>query len=525
MLWVHEALSRSLDPSQIFIDIMASSTPMSGLDRPIKPRFVLDETNTIDTIVSDDIDDPCISGALPDDSNGHGATYGTASKDASVCREEESPKELPSSIVDSILDSEDSRDCYNPQTQNHKVYEHGYHFPTESSDRPSSNFVSLGNKRRYILPSTPTRKGRDCEDPILDTSSPLLSRRGSITPCGASVIASSHAGRSPIPLRGQKDIINDDDDGDDDVEFASPRVYRSLQTPLVSAISPSQQHDCATSNLPTFMKLNSTCPSRRFVIQDPQYSVDIHSQPKEGGNTEATNIKSLDIAPKVPQLPQIKPPNFGCISPTKPKKPKKPINLVQNGLAANLRSWIINADARKEAMAHALHSNAIDISLRSPSLKSDIFTAKRYAVVLTVILATDNDLGGMPLLPGHSSRHSLALAAPSLNCTKNYGEPIHRTSCPTPAEQKLLLLGLPVEKPHNWPKVASGNKLSPGDVIGLRHGLIWDIELPFSLSMPTHRENTTCHTDVDLRRSEQPHHWTVAVEWDILYINSNTSPI
>ncbi|KAI5298834.1 hypothetical protein KEM56_003750, partial [Ascosphaera pollenicola] len=486
----------------------------------MRPRFVLDEENAIDTIESDDIDDARTSRGLPNDDKHRDVTYDTTPKGMSIYRQENRSNE-PSS---SILGSEDSPRTCNAQVEDHGSREHGYVSPTESSGRCSSTFVSLGNKRRYILPSTPTKKGSDHGDPILDKSSPLMNGNDSITPRHTLVTPSYQAARSGTYNRLHREM-SDDDDGD----IMSPTVERNLKTPMLS-MTPLCQQTSGGRNLSASVGPDSSRQNRRFVFQDPRLSIGSQPPSNKKEPEASSYLKTTDSDFERSKLPQMRAPNFGCASPIRPKRLKQPVNFIPGGLAADLRSWIINADAHKAAIDHAIYGSAHDTLSRDPALDEDmptpIFDANKYAVVATITNAVGNDAKKLQERP---TRYTFVLACSRSSCTKDHAKKTgvqHIFDIEPQLEQKILLLGPPREKPRNWandlPK--PDNTLFPGDVIGLRHGLIWEINLPNTLPTLVPCDSTKQYSSGTMKNADQESQWIVAVEWDILSKESHTVP-
>ncbi|KAI5290746.1 hypothetical protein KEM54_000580 [Ascosphaera aggregata] len=476
------------------------------------PRFVLNRESSIDTTGLDDIDDHHSSGALSQDSGSDAVERGILPE----VFPRDSKDDESGGFESPILGSLDSPRQYCAYTEDQWRSQDGRPLPAEGNDDQAFDTKTLDFRRRHILPPTPTQIVDRQEDPILDSSPPLPSASGYNIP---RAIITQAALENTIGHSTQKRKY--DYSSEDEEEVMSPTARRTPKTSLFSS-TPILQQSCSSY----WNVLRSTNPSvtqqnKRFVFLSSQHA----AQPNNILENENSTTIPKSLKPILPSthLHQTSTIDYGDISPIESKTPKESVTFIQGGLAAGLRSWIIDADARKSAIHFAIDNSADDDLTRNFRSGKPIPAAdeKRYALVATVDSVQNDDRDESVLNTWCPARHTLVSATRHLvNAEGDLAAPEYSVVPPLASSprQNILLLGLPRQDWRNREKrFSTGHgRLATGDVIGLRHGLIWDIKVPNPALRATFAEGMKSRDPEEPKAFELTCIWVVAFEWDIL---------
>ncbi|KAJ6114777.1 hypothetical protein N7486_000555 [Penicillium sp. IBT 16267x] len=167
------------------------------------------------------------------------------------------------------------------------------------------------------------------------------------------------------------------------------------------------------------------------------------------------------------------------------------MSYVLGGMAADVRSWILETGSKRE---QALHSRLLNTDSEADSSGA----LSRYLVAVRVVSVSHAML---------SSSGPLAfITAETVNDSAGKEDDAKVLN--------ILALGPPRSKPRSSSRSTSG-QIQPGDLLGFHRGLAWDIDLHDPRISPAAAELQTAYSQVDAPESGSKR-WLVAMEWDLV---------
>ncbi|QSS60989.1 hypothetical protein I7I51_05796 [Histoplasma capsulatum] len=226
-----------------------------------------------------------------------------------------------------------------------------------------------------------------------------------------------------------------------------------------------------------------------------------------------------------------------------------PQNCVPGGMAASVRGWLLEAEAAKHAsqfhstqtsstqgpremkmlpparpVNYYLVAEVVDIHRQA---SSDVYTSGHPAPVTLIIStpisnASTASASGTASTSAHRTVPSAIRQEPSSRKILVFGDPI---STPSRTQNRSIS-----DTPGQHPRRSASSfqpthTVSKGDRIGIRRGLVWEMEIEeFGSNRPTRegREGVDCFlhvagsTDETRGQDVRVEKWVVGVEWDIL---------
>ncbi|KAJ5538339.1 hypothetical protein N7494_007818 [Penicillium frequentans] len=164
---------------------------------------------------------------------------------------------------------------------------------------------------------------------------------------------------------------------------------------------------------------------------------------------------------------------------------------VPGGMAADVRSWILETGSKRE---QALHSRLLNTDSEAGSSGA----LSRYLVAVRVVSVSHAML---------SSSGPLAfITAETVNVSREKEEDSNVLN--------ILALGPPKSKPRSSSR-SIPVQIQQGDLLGFHRGLAWDIDLHDPQISTTAAELETAYSQVDVPGSGRKR-WLVAMEWDLV---------
>lgn len=164
---------------------------------------------------------------------------------------------------------------------------------------------------------------------------------------------------------------------------------------------------------------------------------------------------------------------------------------VPGGMAADVRSWILETGSKRE---QALHSRLLNTDSEAGSSGA----LSRYLVAVRVVSVSHAML---------SSSGPLAfITAETVNVSREKEEDCKSLN--------ILALGPPKSKPRSSSRSIPG-QIQQGDLLGFHRGLAWDIDLHDPQISPAGAELETAYSQVDIPAKDRKR-WLVAMEWDLV---------
>ena len=160
-------------------------------------------------------------------------------------------------------------------------------------------------------------------------------------------------------------------------------------------------------------------------------------------------------------------------------------------MAAEVRSWILEMGSKREAVS--------SLALQPDQAPS----TRQYLVTARVI---------------HANQTTLSSSGP---LTFVQAEKANGSSTDTDDSEviQIMMMGLPRTRATSRTDTAKSAPLQTGDLLGIHHGLTWNVELHAFQSLNPSRASTE-NSDIQSAMKEVGYppkkDWLIAMEWDIL---------
>ncbi|OAX84278.1 hypothetical protein ACJ72_01343 [Emergomyces africanus] len=367
----------------------------------------------------------------------------------------------------------------------------------------------------------------------------------------------------------------------------SPASYFAAPpTPSRQVTSPEPATPLPPSNTTFNCLPSSSTNPRRFLLHatsSTPISMHFSQSPQARPTTAPTSTQRRQphfILPPTPSRPSENPHNSqpvdqGFAVPGRPRRSTSTTtttpNCIPGGMAASVRGWLLEAEAAKNASQFTTNTQANNtkgpraMQMRPPKQPNN------YHLITTVVNVQHQSLhadGHTTYTTGHPAPTTLITTIPintpppmatidrSTGGTSTSTEPsstIAGLQLPVlPATRKVLLFGAPISippssvhtrsssnTPTRIPRLNESSVLNPapplslskGDKVGIRRGLVWEMELEeFGLMVASRRpkrgggererieglEDAATKPAGTRRRDVGIEKWVVGVEWDIL---------
>ncbi|PGH04122.1 hypothetical protein AJ80_08584 [Polytolypa hystricis UAMH7299] len=271
--------------------------------------------------------------------------------------------------------------------------------------------------------------------------------------------------------------------------LSAPSTHAFKSTPASSKHHPRfLLHNPPTSTRPR-PPLFSTRPPPSTPLRKPQFILPIspsRAPPPRAENTSPQTISALS-------------PSFrrtAARSNNNNNNTSALSNCLPNGAAAEVRRWILEMGARKQISNHA--------TTRFTTGEDGESATSRHHIITGEVTSTRSSSSSTTSLikharTGHAAPFTLAELEPMTDIMGGGAAAASR-------HQKVLLFNQPLSRPP----LGASQALNAGDNIGLRRGLVWEMQLS------TVGHSTYMGESEEGPRDDGVEKWTVGVEWDIL---------
>ncbi|CAG7956293.1 unnamed protein product [Penicillium salamii] len=182
-------------------------------------------------------------------------------------------------------------------------------------------------------------------------------------------------------------------------------------------------------------------------------------------------------------------------------------NYVPGGMAAQLRSWVLEMGAKREQLPKPVLAQSSDPQAEMPSSEE----LARYLVAAHVTNINHTRTSG-------SNSVAFVKANPVVSHQVQDNDAKHSLN--------ILIMGPPRSKPDLGPD-SPGLLPQKGDLVGIHRGLTWTLELGPVPSQIQNTNDTPIHMSpdalpADQGQNDQKESWLVAMEWDLIHVPASS---